>query len=306
MSTMTTIPTAIIAGCPRSGSTSLFHMLTASPRIAHSRIKEPGFLLDPPTHREDLLKAYQEIFVDRPGAQYRLEASAIYFYNVPSVPSVIRQHLPDSKIILIFRDPYQRLVSELRYLKSRFLLPADLTLAAYVDECCRISEADALKEEYNHLLGVRNGLYDRFFPEWVSAFGDQLYVVFYDDLASDAQAVASGLTRWLGVESVPAESTAPQNQGVSYRSAGIQRAAVGINDRLEPFFRRHVTLKSRLRSIYYRLNGAPRENVDDLPMDHPVRATFDQSVRDFRLQVLEWNPSQPLPQWLAEPTVAMS
>jgi hypothetical protein len=48
-----------------------------------------------------------------------------------------------------------------------------------------------------------------------------------------------------------------ENRTTGFRSSGFQRVALDVNNRFEPFLRRHHALKRRLRSTYFRLNGRP-------------------------------------------------
>jgi hypothetical protein len=293
------LPTAILAGCGRSGSTSLFQMLVASPQIAQSKLKEPGYFLGSYYREAPPRWAYDEIFSQIPDASLRLEATAAYFYSVPEVPELIARSVPNVRIILIFREPHTRLISEFNYLKTRFLIDADLSLEAYVDGCMGLVEADYRQRSNMHLLGVRNGFYDHFFPHWTSRFRDQIKVVFHDDLAADPQRMLLDLTSWLGLLPVMLSGADIENQGRAYRVAGLQRRALSINARLEPFFRRHPALKAALRRAYYGVNGASHDTVRPLPNDHPLREAYDQSLQAFRAQLCEWDSTLRLPAWLA-------
>lgn len=278
-------------------------MLTASPKIARSKVKEPHFFFDGHDDGPSMLAAYEECFVDQPGATLRMEATAIYFYAVPRVPAMIQDILPNARIIIIFREPYARLVSEFKYLKTRLLIPADLSLEDYVTNCMALPDADWRQRNNRHLLGVRNGYYHRFFPDWVARFGDRIRVVFHDDLAADPERLMLSLTKWLDLPPIAmGNSVAIENKGVSFRAAGLQRCALAINDGLESFFRRNRRLKAVLRSAYYRVNGARPESVQPLPQDHPLRLAYRDSGQVFRAQLLEWDPSLVLPAWLGERT----
>jgi hypothetical protein len=66
-------------------------------------------------------------------------------------------------------------------------------------------------------------------------------------------------TAFLGVD--PARladaGLSSENRTTGFRSPRFQRVALDVNDRFEPFLRRHHGLKRRLRSAYFRLNGRP-------------------------------------------------
>jgi hypothetical protein len=291
--------TAIIAGCGRSGSTSLFQTLAAHPLVAHSRIKEPGFFLNRDCGDPIMMETYGAHFVDRPGATILLEATSAYFYATPDVPVLIRDSIADPWIILIVREPYARLISEFRYLKTRFLISAELNLEEYVNGCVDLPEAASRKHCNRHMLGVRNGYYDRFFPDWTIRFGERIKVVFFDDLVSGPERVILNLTTWLGLPPIVRSRPATiENRGAPFRAARVQRIALAINDRFEPFFRRNTALKVILRDAYYSVNGIRPEKVQPLSRDHPLRRAYEDSRRMFRAQLLKWDPSLTLPPWL--------
>ena len=54
---------------------------------------------------------------------------------------------------------------------------------------------------------------------------------------------------------LPDEGLSSENRTTGFKNPGLQRVALGVNDRFEPFLRRHHGLKRRLRAAYVRVNG---------------------------------------------------
>ena len=112
--TMTTLnhdqlPTFMIIGAAKAGTTSLHHYLDLHPQIAMSSPKETNFF-----ERSDAVEAlaeYQQYF--RPGTEVRGEASVHYTYfpTIDGIPERISAALPSLKLIYIVRDPVERAVA---------------------------------------------------------------------------------------------------------------------------------------------------------------------------------------------------
>jgi hypothetical protein len=119
--------------------------------------------------------------------------------------------------------------------------------------------------------GLRIGFYADFLGDWFEEFGDDLRIVFFEDLKRDPRAEVAALYDWLGIDTAVADSLdveprkvtqhprstrlAAAARAVKRRSArllppaaqrGLQRAYVQLNgggeltERFDPALRRHV------------------------------------------------------------------
>lgn len=108
------LPTVILAGAMRGGTTSLFSWLAQHPQVVASQRKEVHFF--------DLEFArgpdwYRRQFAGgRHPALRRLEATPYYMFE-PRVPQRMRDLIPDARIVCLLRDPVERALSH--YLKNR-------------------------------------------------------------------------------------------------------------------------------------------------------------------------------------------
>src|SRR4051812_36073420 len=104
-----TLPTFLVIGAAKSGTTSLHSYLDLHPRVAMSEPKEPSFF-----NREDweIRRDWYESLFD-PAAEVRGESSTAYtrYPIVRGAPERIRALVPDAKLVYVVRDPIDRLVA---------------------------------------------------------------------------------------------------------------------------------------------------------------------------------------------------
>lgn len=102
------LPTFILIGAMKGGTTSLHQYLGAHPQICVSDPKEPDFFLQ---RNEKSLDWYKQCFSG--DAQAYGEASTNYtkYPTFRGVPERMHQRLPDLKLLYLVRDPIERAVS---------------------------------------------------------------------------------------------------------------------------------------------------------------------------------------------------
>ena len=125
-------PNLFVAGVPKAGTTSLFHYLALHPDIFPSNRKEPGFFH--PFKIKDMaanLEAYKKFFVGYSGQKYAIEATPGYFYGGKETATAINKYSPESKIIIVLRNPVERLFSFYKYKKSLGHIDENLNFDTY-------------------------------------------------------------------------------------------------------------------------------------------------------------------------------
>ncbi|RLF35719.1 MAG: sulfotransferase, partial [Thermoplasmata archaeon] len=100
------LPNFVIAGPPKSGTTSLLFYLERHPDVFV--INEPHFFS---RNYEKGIEWYESLFEKHKKEKAVGEKSPSYFFD-PKVPLRIKKHIPDVKLIFIFRDPIKRAYSE--------------------------------------------------------------------------------------------------------------------------------------------------------------------------------------------------
>jgi hypothetical protein len=293
----------IIGGVNKAGTTSLFSSLAAHPEVAPSSVKETRYFL-PARYGQPLepVSLYESYFAHAGDRPVRLEATPAYFYGGAPLVGRIVDVLGQPRVILAFREPVSRLVSFFTFQKTRLRIPEEMTLAEYLAVADRLSDADFADPGNERYFGFRGGCYADYLPPWLEAFGSHMRVVFFDDLMGRPHAVLRDVAGWLEIDpdAFPADDLSSENRTMGFRVRALQRVALATNNRLERFLRRHLGLKQRLRSAYYRLNGrAMREPVADAVLAE-LQARYREPNDRFAAQ-LRGAGVRALPGWLAEP-----
>lgn len=106
---MTVLPTFLIIGAPKAGTTSLHTYLAEHPQIAMSSVKEPMCFAGPDW--EDRLAHYDNLFTGP--APIRGESSTAYssYPWAPEVPARVATTVPSARLVYLVRDPIPRTLS---------------------------------------------------------------------------------------------------------------------------------------------------------------------------------------------------
>lgn len=260
------LPNLLIAGVVKGGTTSLFSYLSFHPDICSSSVKETCYFS---TYRygqldyryrqsADPFKQYKEYFSHCQKQKYVMEATPGYFEGGLSVAQKIKDQLgEDIKVIVILREPIDRLISFFNFKKSMMEIDKDLSLEEYLSSCHSIPIHERKKQENNIYWGINGGFYSDYLDDWITAFGSSLKIVFFDDLKSDPKLLSQNICSWLDIEGSVYDSYefGVENKTVTYKSKRIQELALRFNMGLEKFWRSNPRLKKAIRDLYYAVNG---------------------------------------------------
>jgi Sulfotransferase domain len=302
------LPNLLIAGVPKAGTTSLFWYLSQHPDICASRVKEPryfwypekGELAQPPLDR------YARCFGHCESERYVMEASPQYFKGGTRTIASVKETLGDPRIILMLRDPIERLYSAYRAIKSKMRLPKSINFDAYVAACQRVRDEHQPRTRENRpYYALASGFYIDYANVWLDAFGEDIRIWFFEDLVADPLYLVADICRWLGIDEQVVQSFrfSVENKSVMYRSGALQRLALGANsDRL---FRNRRRLKMPLRRIYYAINRAPNQEEISDETKRRLQETFAESNVALAKE-LRRREYQRMPSWLGDDSVHVS
>ena len=208
------LPNFIIIGAPKAGSTSLYHYVGQHPDVFTSRVKEPRFFW---THRTsahtETLDEYEKLFQGSERFQAVGEGSPAYLAD-ENTPRLIKDLIPDVKLIAILRDPYERAFSQFVFLRLRKTEREATFLAAI--------EADEALDLAQKVGYVENSLYHRNLSRYLSVFSpEQIKVVLLEDLQERPPEVMKEVFSFLDVDpSVDVDTSEKLTQsGVPHLSA---------------------------------------------------------------------------------------
>lgn len=109
------LPTFLVIGAYKAGTTSLYHYLRAHPRVFMTEAKETFYFTD--RAYDNGLNWYEAQFDAAGDAIARGEASTAYsawpFFD--HVPERAHELLPDARLVYVLRHPIERLLSQYRF-----------------------------------------------------------------------------------------------------------------------------------------------------------------------------------------------
>lgn len=307
------LPNLLIVGVPKAGTGSLFTFLGQHSQICGSAKKEVGYFnhFSARAHSSGAappVSTYLEHWSHCRDERYLMEATPSYIYGGVDVIEGIRQVLGTPKIVITLRDPVARLWSGYTYQRTLGNIPHVKSFPEYLDLCERRRLDGTDLEPGSHLNGLSIGFYGEHLEAWLDAFGNDLRVVFVDDLAGEPSQVVAQLIRWLGLD---AGEVAEMDLGIRNvthhaRSPLVANIVFSLKRAADRFhllpprqygYYETTTLRDRLRNLYYRVNSG------DLPetLDPETRQRVEDLYRDSTRAAgaaLEAHGYRDLPTWL--------
>ena len=202
------MPTFLVIGAARSGTTALYTYLRQHPDIFMSAAKETNFfafedeVLDfggpAPEYINNSvnrLADYQALFADATHQSAIGEASPLYLYS-NKAPGRIRTHIPDAKLIAILRNPVEQAFSHFLYAKRQVLEPLDDFMSALQAEGQRERAHWQPLFQYSQFPRYHQQLqrYHAVFPD------DQIKIFLYEDFESEPVSVLKDIFSFIGVD----------------------------------------------------------------------------------------------------------
>lgn len=185
------LPTFLVIGSQKAGTTSVYHTLKRASEIYMPSKKEVNFFFLEREYAQGI-RHYENYFEHVPQEAIHLgEASPGYICH-PEAPQRIFRHLPDVRMILTVRNPVERAYSQ--YWEHRRKLVEPLTF----DERIR----DNLHQEYfpGTVGYFSRGLYMKYIQRYISLFNqERLLVIPFEDLRSDPLNFYSRIYEFLGI-----------------------------------------------------------------------------------------------------------
>jgi hypothetical protein len=180
------LPTFIVIGAMKGGTTSLFHYLDEHPQVHMSPLKEVDFFVEESNWGRGF-DWYARQFEGAGAATTAIgEASTLYtkYPQYRGVPERIRQHLPDARLIYVVRDPIARLRSHYQH---RTLIGSERR---------PIAEAVAADPTYidTSRYGMQLERYLEHFPR------EQIQIITSEDLRSRRAETLAAVFGFIGVD----------------------------------------------------------------------------------------------------------
>jgi hypothetical protein len=241
------LPTFLVIGAAKGGTTSLFHYLRQHPDIYLVPTKETNFYWAEGAAEgrriPGTLDEYARCFAGARGQRAVGEISPQYL-NSPTAPARIRRDLPGVRLVAVLRNPVERAWSDY------------LGRARIARERRPVQEAIRPGERI-----FEHGLYAPRLARYAAAFpADRLHVALHDDFVADPRGTLRALLAFLGVDpEAPIDMTRRHNAAALPGSPAVNRllwTIVPVAQRLVPVRMRGTGLLETLMRRTYRPAGA--------------------------------------------------
>jgi hypothetical protein len=237
------LPSFLIIGFGKCGTTELYDRLLEHPNIHPSLRKEVNYFMYRFDKSTDWYRAH---FAAPPAGssseQFVVgEASPGYVLN-PFAPQRVKDTIPDVKIIVLLRNPVDRAYSHYHHRRRLGGEPLDTFEAALA------AEPDRLRGEKERVFAdpgyykfgwytesyVTQGIYADFLPPWLDLFAkQQLLVVQSEDFFRDTEATLRNITSFIGL---PDWAPEPQRQ---HKQFSYPKMRADTRARLQEIFAPH-------------------------------------------------------------------
>lgn len=293
------LPNLIIGGVHKAGTTSLYVYLSKHPDVCASHIKEIGFFM--PLRDGGVLppiESYKAYFQHCSNEKYVMEASPSYIYGKEKIADAILHHCGPIKVIVMLREPIDRISSFYNHIRSKAMLEENIDMAGFIKKS--IAGINDLSNQNYFTRGVREGYYSEYLSPWFDRFGDNLKIVFFDDLKKNPMQLTLELADWLGLDGNAFKATdfTIENKTVYYKNKSLHKFILGINRKMEAFWRRNHSLKKKLRVFYYSFNASASKGED---MDEEIKGILTDLYRPHnqKLKALLLHKGYTnLPEWI--------
>lgn len=254
----------VIAGVGKSGTSSMFAYLAAHPDVCGSTVKETHFF-DPVLSGEPVgpLEEYAAYWSHARGERYRLEATPLYCLGGDAILDAFESLLaPDLRVLVLLRDPVERLAVNFAYMKSKGALPGIDDFDQYVDRCLALRDQGFGTDPVHGATAWSRSFYGDYLGPWVERLGPRLRLVWFEDLVSDPEGCVRDVLAWLDLDPSAASRIdfRVHNPTTAPRSRLLQRVAVSMHAGVAASLRARPRVRRLAKDAYLRLNGRPNED----------------------------------------------
>jgi len=267
------LPNFFVVGAPKAGTTALYHYLDQHPGIYMSPIKEPAFFaadlieykrtlgtkeVDPAELRAfldgpmigkragviDEWEQYQKLFKHVRHETAIGEASGNYLASA-AAPAAIGKRLPHARILMILRDPVDRLFSQYSQALSHGEVGPDFL--SWVEEQWTAEQARTPR-----VGAVWNGFYAQHVRRYLDHFpADQVRVYLYQEYRQSPQSVLRDVFTFLNVDpDIAVDVSRRHNVTRQPRSILLSRAAAPLQRALGGLL--PAAVAARVRQVTHR------------------------------------------------------
>lgn len=222
-------PTCLIIGAQKGGTTSLHAYLEEHPDVGSPFIKEVHYFT---LHADEPLDYYRAHFPRAGQFAHVLESTPYYLFH-PAVPERVQRALPESRLVVLLRDPVDRAYSHYNHERQLGHERLDFAAALEAEPGRLAGEEERLRADpryhsfaHQHFSYLGRGMYAEQLDRWYAAFPrEQILVLASEDLFADPAGVLHRVQAWLGLsEHTPASLAARGARSYAAKMSSDTRA----------------------------------------------------------------------------------
>lgn len=192
-------PDFLIIGGMKCGTSSLGRNLHKHPQVFLANAGGEVHFFNNKKNKRKGIDWYLSHFIERPGVRAYGEKTPAYI-DLP-MHSRLKRILPNTKLVVILRDPVKRFQSHYNYFQREQIRESVRTAHA------KPFQIGDLDEPWFDLRVYERGLYDVQLENLFSYFPqEQVHVCFLEDFRDNEQAEYDRIYSFLGVDSIPVKS----------------------------------------------------------------------------------------------------
>ncbi|NRB63836.1 MAG: sulfotransferase domain-containing protein [Saprospiraceae bacterium] len=246
-------PNFFILGAGKSGTTTLYKYLSTHPSIYLTKIKEPTFFCEDYQVVKNPI-TYFELFENATNESYLGEASHGYLSD-PKSARLIRSLFPDSKFVIILRNPADRAYSLYNHMRRYRYEKITTFEKALVAENERINSEYFRKNnpQYIHnFLYFESGKYGSQIQRYLNLFDKRQFIFLkYDELIVNPNDVINKVCHFLDISPYNFTHVEYANKGFRTKSKLLDRL---IHSRI---ISNKITIKLKLKAALNSINRSP-------------------------------------------------
>jgi hypothetical protein len=200
------LPSFLVVGAQRSGTTSLHRALCAHPAIVGPNLHKGVHYFDVCHHKGRRWYRAHFPLDRRSGDQVAFETSGYYMHH-PLAPARIAAELPDVRLVAMLRDPVERAYSAHRHELERGFETVGFEEALELEPARLAGEVERLRADptyrshaHRHQAYVQRGQYVEQLRTLFELFGrERVHVAWSEDFFERPEEVFAGILEFVGV-----------------------------------------------------------------------------------------------------------
>lgn len=295
------LPNWIVAGAPKSSTSSVFRWLLDHPQVDGPAEKETCYFVDPGAHlfrknanfRDQGVAGYARLFAHcDPAARVIVESTPAYLYSRTALRELPKLPTRPS-FIFVLREPVSQLRSLFTYFQQNWnWIPRSMSFREFV-EAVEEGRSDFGGNELA-ANALQNAWYSDHLLRWRDAVGaDRMIILLFEDLVSDSRRAMQGLAERLGIDPSFYDdyALAAENETYEVRNAMIQDFNIFIRGYLPK-----GRLYEALRDLYRAANTRRPSRKQSEPAVEQRLAEFYAPMHrelehEFGLNLASWKPA---------------